>query len=258
MRLSQYFKLVDMQARMALKADASQYFLGYIWWLLEPLIFVGVFYFVFNVILASGRDDFFIFLMCGKLPYVWFSKSITHSQRSIIANVGLIGNIDIPKTMFPMAMIQEGVYKLATVFLLLILVLVNFGYSPSTIWFWLIPVIIVNYIMIVACAFIASVLVCFIRDISMFIPLGLLFLMFASGIFWDVRDLPDTEMAELILTYNPLAFLLDAYRQILMFQTRPDLTQLMQIGLFFAVITAFMVGWMRKFSRLLALKALTA
>ena len=258
MRLSQYFKLVDMQARMALKADASQYFLGYIWWLLEPLIFVGVFYFVFNVILASGRDDFFIFLMCGKLPYVWFSKSITHSQRSIIANVGLIGNIDIPKTMFPMAMIQEGVYKLATVFLLLILVLVNFGYSPSTIWFWLIPVIIVNYIMIVACAFIASVLVCFIRDISMFIPLGLLFLMFASGIFWDVRDLPDTEMAELILTYNPLAFLLDAYRQILMFQTRPDLTQLMQIGLFFAVITAFMVGWMRKISRLLALKALTA
>lgn len=243
---------------MALKADASQYFLGYIWWILEPLLFVGVFYFVFNVILVSGRNDFFIFLMCGKLPYVWFSKSINHSQRSIIANVGLIGNIDIPKTMFPMAMIQEGIYKQATVFILLICVLIGYGYEPSTSWFWLIPLILVNYIMIVACAFIASVLVCFVRDISMFIPLGLIFLMFSSGIFWDVRNLPEPGMAEIIMTYNPMAFLLDAYRQILMYQTMPDLLHLAHIGLFFTVITAMMVAWMRKNSRLLALKALTS
>lgn len=258
MKLSQYFKLIDTQARMALKADASQYFLGYIWWLLEPLLFVGVFYLVFNVILVSGRDDYFIFLMCGKLPYVWFSKSITHSQRSIIANVGLIGNIDIPKTMFPMAMVQEGLYKQATVFLLLIFAVISYGYPPSTSWFWLIPVIIINYIMIVACAFVASVLVCFIRDISMFIPLGLIFLMFTSGIFWDVRDLQDAQMAKIILTYNPMAFLLDAYRQILMYQSIPNLAGLARIGLLFAVITAVMVTWMRKNSRLLALKALTA
>lgn len=258
MRLSHYFKLVDIQARMALKADASQYFLGYIWWVLEPLLFVGVFFLVFNVILVSGREDFFIFLMCGQLPYGWFSKSIINSHRSIIANVGLIGNIDIPKSMFPLAMIQEGLYKQATVFLLLMLVLVNLGYPPSTSWFWLIPIILVNYIMIVACAFIASVLVCFVRDISMFIPLGLLFLMFSSGVFFDVRELPNTQMTEIILTYNPMAFLLDAYRQALMYQSMPDLVHLAKIGLFFAVVTALMVGWMRKNSKLLALKALTA
>lgn len=258
MRLSQYFTLVDTQARMALKADASQYFFGYIWWLLEPLLFVGVFYLVFNVILVSGREDFLIFLMCGKLPYVWFSKSITHSHKSIILNVGLIGNIDIPKTMFPMAMVQEGLYKQVTVFLLLMMVVTAFGYEPSTTWLWLIPVIIVNYIMIVACALIASVLVCFVRDISMFIPLGLLFLMFGSGIFWDVRSLQDPHMIEIIMTYNPMAFLLDAYRQVLMYQTAPDLLHLVQLGVFFAVLTGLVVLWMRKNSRLLALKALTA
>lgn len=258
MPLTKYFKLIDTQARMALKADASQYFLGYIWWVLEPLLFVAVFYFVFNVILNSGREDFFIFLMCGKLTYVWFSKSITHAQNSIVVNVGLIGKIDIPKTMFPLAMIQEGVYKQAAVFILLMLVLVGNGYSPSLSWCWLVPLILVNYIMIVACSLIASVLVCFIRDISMFIPLGLLFLMFASGIFFDIRDLPNSDMTELLLTYNPMAFLLDAYRQILMFDTKPDSMHLVQIGLFFAAITALMVAWMHKNSRLLALKALTA
>jgi lipopolysaccharide transport system permease protein len=54
MPLSQYLRLIDTMARMALRADASRYFLGYIWWVLEPLLFVGVFYVVFNVILESG------------------------------------------------------------------------------------------------------------------------------------------------------------------------------------------------------------
>lgn len=243
---------------MALKADASEYFFGYIWWVLEPLLFVGIFYLVFELILVSGRDDFLIMLMCGNLTFIWFSKSITHSSRSIIANVGLIGNIDIPKTMFPLAQVQEGIYKQAIVFLLLMCVLVMSGYAPSISWFWLVPVIIVNYIMIVACALIASVLVCFIRDISMFIPLAMMFLMFSSGVFFDFRDLPNSQMAELVMTYNPMAFLLDAYRQVLMHQTAPDLVQLSRIGLVFAVITAVMVSWMRRYSRLLALKALTA
>lgn len=243
---------------MALKADASEYFLGYIWWILEPLIFVGIFYLVFSVILGSDREDYFILLMTGNLPFMWFSKSITHSARSIIANVGLIGNIDIPKTMFPMTQIQEGLYKQAIVFLLLMCVLVIYGYTPSTSWFWLLPVIMVNYIMIVACAFIASVLVSFFRDISMFIPLAMMFLMFSSGVFFDVRELPNPQMVELMMTYNPMAFILDAYRQVLMHQTMPDLAQLARIGLLFAGVTTLMVVWMRKNSRLLALKALTA
>lgn len=258
MTLTQYFRLVDTQARMALKADASEYFFGYIWWVLEPLLFVGIFYLVFNTILVSGRDDYLIMLMCGQLTFIWFSKSVSHSARSIISNVGLIGNIDIPKTMFPLAQVQEGLYKQAIVFLLLMVVLVFSGYAVSVSWFWLIPVIIVNYIMIVACAFIASILVCFIRDISMFIPLAMMFLMFSSGVFFDFRDLPDSQMAELIMTYNPMAFLLDAYRQVLMHQSMPDLLQLSRIGLIFAVITIVVASWMRKYSRLLALKALTA
>ena len=57
-------------AIMALRADASKYFLGYIWWILEPLLFVGISYVVFSVILASRTEDFLVFLMCGKLAFI--------------------------------------------------------------------------------------------------------------------------------------------------------------------------------------------
>ena len=77
MPLSQYFRLIDVMARMALRADATKFFLGYVWWVLEPLLYVAVFYVVFNMILTSRQPDFLLFLMTGKLAFVWFSKSVT-------------------------------------------------------------------------------------------------------------------------------------------------------------------------------------
>ena len=50
-------------------------------------------------------------------------------------------------------------------------------------------------------------------------------LMFGSGIFWDVRDLPERAQ-NLILTWNPLAYLLDAYRQVLLYGEHFDPTGL--------------------------------
>jgi lipopolysaccharide transport system permease protein len=244
-------------ARMALRADASRYFLGYIWWVLEPLLFVGVFYVVFNVILDAGRADFLVFLMCGKLVFIWFSKSVTQASNSIVANRGLIGRINVSKTLFPLAMIQEGLYRQVAVFALLFVVLYVSGYPPSPTWFCLLPLVVVNYFMIVACAFIGACLVCLMRDFALLISLGMIFLMFTSGVFWDVRSLGDPDMTNLILTVNPLAFLLDAYRQVLMYQTPPDWGRLLLIGCGSLILVFVMAAVMRRSSQFLALKALT-
>jgi lipopolysaccharide transport system permease protein len=243
---------------MALKADAARYYLGYIWWILEPLLYVAVFYVVFDIVLGFGRGDYLIFLICGKLPFVWFSKTVTQASGSIVANAGLIGKIDVPKALFPMAVVQEGLYKQLAVFLLLFALVLAFGHPLTRAWIWLVPLIAVQYLMIVACSLVGAVLVCFVRDFSMLISLAMIFLMFTSGIFWDARSLSDPAMAELVLTANPLAFILDAYRQVLMHGTRPELAHLLLIGLGSAALIALAVRFIERMSRLLALKALTA
>ncbi|MEH6591035.1 MAG: ABC transporter permease [Halioglobus sp.] len=254
----QYFRLIDTQARMALKADASKNKLGYLWWILEPMLYVGVFYVVFNVILDSKRADFLAFLMVGKFAFIWFSKAVNQASNSIVANKGLIGKVDLPKTLFPMAVIQESLYKQSAVFLLLFAVLIGYGYELSYMWLWLLPIIVVNYIMILACSFVGACLVCVARDFSNFISLGMVFLLFTSGIFWDVRSLGDPAKTDLVLALNPLAFMLDAYRQVLMYQNMPDLAHLGLIGIGFGGLAMLMVVVMRRSSQYLALRALTA
>ena len=257
MSVTQYFRLMDTMARMALRADASRFFFGYLWWLLEPLLYVAVFYVVFGLILDSRRADFLVFLMCGKLAFIWFSKSVNQASNSILSNKGLIGRVNVTKTLFPLAVIHEGVYRQLAVFALLIGFLIFSGYTASWAWFYLVPVILVNYLLIVACALLGACLVCIVRDFSMFIPLGMTFLLFTSGVFFDVRDLGDPEKTEMVLALNPLAFLLDAYRQVLMHATAPDWMHLLQIAAGAIVVLVIVVTLMRRFSQYLALRALS-
>jgi lipopolysaccharide transport system permease protein len=96
------------------------------------------------------------------------------------------------------------------------------------------------------------------RDFSMLISLGMIFLMFTSGVFWDLRDIPDPHMAQTILVINPMAFLLDSYRQVLMYGAAPDYFHLLMLGAGFGAMAYVMIVVLRRLSKVLAKKALTA
>ena len=245
-------------ARMSLKADAARFYLGYLWWIIEPLLYVAVFYVVFDVLLGNRRPDYLVFLMCGKLTFVWFSKSVVQASRAIVTSKGLISKIDLPKALFPLAAIQEGLYRQAAVFALLFVFLLASGFPAGLAWLWLLPVLLVNYLVIVAASLIAAFLVCLVFDFSVLVSLGMIFLLFTSGIFWDVRSLPDPAATELVLGLNPIAFLVDAYRQVLMVGAAPDLLHLGVLGLFAAAVIALVLAIYRQQSQFLALKAITS
>ncbi len=157
-----------------------------------------------------------------------------------------------------MSVVQEGLYKQMAVFTLLGLVLLGNDYAVGPGWLLVLPIAFVNYLMIVACALWGAILVCFVRDFSMVISLGMIFLMFTSGVFWDARALADPEMTALVLGLNPLAFILDAYRQVLMYQAPVDLAHLALIGLGSLVLGGLALLLMQRRGQLLALRALSA
>ena len=76
-----------------------------------------------------------------------------------------IGRIDVPKSLFPMSTIQAGLYRQAAVFALLFAILMSGGYVPTATWLWFIPIILVNYLLILACGYIAACLVSVVRAV---------------------------------------------------------------------------------------------
>ena len=227
--IQQSLTLVNEMARLSLKADAQRYFFGYLWWILEPLLWVGVFYLVFEVLLGSGRADFLAFLAVGKLTFIWFSKSVTQAANSLIGNRGLIGKMDAPKWLFPLAVCHEGLYKQMAVFALLMALLLYKGYGPSATWLWLVPLAIMQYLLIVGCGMAAAVLVCIRRDFQLLVHLGMVFLLFVSGIFWDIDSIGNAALRENLLLVNPMASLIDLYRSVLMEGSAPLLSQFLVV-----------------------------
>jgi lipopolysaccharide transport system permease protein len=224
--IRQYLTLMDTLARFQLKAEARRFVLGYLWWIVEPLLYVAVFYVVFVKLMGNRQADFLVFLAIGKLTFIWFSKSINQAAMSLVNNRGLIGQVNLPKHLFPLSIVQEGLYRQLAVFAFLILFVIGSGYSPQLNWFWLLPIAALQYLLIVACGSLVAVLVCLRRDFQMLIQLGTLFLLFMSGVFWDVRALEDAELAGWLMALNPLVVLLDAYRQVLMHGEGPNMARL--------------------------------
>ena len=226
MTLSQTVTLVDTLARFHLKGESRQYFLGYLWWVLEPLLYVAVFYLVFDILLGSRQPDFLYFLMVGKLTFIWFSKSVNQAAGSLEANKGLLAQTNLRKELFPLAVIHQGFYRQLAVFAFLVCFLLIGGYLPSAVWLWLIPLTLLQAMLIAGCGLLGALLVSLRRDFRLVIQLGTVFLLFMSGIFWDLNTIADARLRDGLLMVNPLANLIDCYRQVLMLGEAPEAIRL--------------------------------
>lgn len=237
------YELVNTYAKLNLKAEARKTYLGYLWWIIEPILFVGIFYFVFDIILDNSRGDFLLFLICGKIPFLWISKSITNSAGSVMQNRGLLTQSGIQPLMFPLVTLQENFYKQLPVFVMLLGFALLLDGTPGWQWLWLLPLVAVNYLLILPIALAGALMTSFIPDVRLLLSLFTIFLMFSSGVFWDIRELTDPTMQYYILVLNPVAFILDGYRSILMYGERPDLSHLAGLTLV-TTIALGIVSWM--------------
>jgi lipopolysaccharide transport system permease protein len=173
---------------------------------------------VFKYLWDVKSDDFFIFLITGKIIFLWFSKSVSSAANCLFANRGLINQRVIPKIIFPMADIQQTFYKQIFVFMVLLGLLALNGHNGYNYWWQAIVLTLLLYILIAGLAFIFTIMVTYVPDFNTLIQMLMMGLMFSSGIFFDINTIADPAIKEAILTYNPLALIIDGYRQALMYQ----------------------------------------
>jgi len=240
-----YVEVFLTKLQLNLHSEASKTYLGYLWWILEPALYVAVFYFVFGTFLQRGTENFVAFLLCGKVPFLWLSKSVNNSAQSIKGGKGLINQVPIHKAFFPFLVVGQDVVKQFFVFTLMMTFLVFYGITPGTEWFMVLFVILVQLSVIVPCALIAAMVTTFIPDFRFLIQTAMILLMFASGIFYSYKDFILPQHQELFLL-NPMARLIKNYRQVLMDLQPPDWYELSMLMLGSLVLTFVVLRLYRK------------
>lgn len=216
-----YLELIWYKTLSELRAEAAKAYIGFLWWVIEPVIYMGVFFVIFGMVFEKGGPGFIPFLLSGLVAWKWFSSSINNSSTSISKkNAGIMSQVYLPKHIFPTINVITNTIKFLVVFAFLLAALVLSGYPPNEAWLALPLVILAQFLLVLSLAWLVSSIVPLFPDFKLVLGNIMSLLFFSSGVFFDISKVPGT--LGFILKLNPVAILLDSYRTILISGNWPE------------------------------------
>lgn len=214
--------------KSGLKAENRNSYLGYFWWLLDPLLNVLVYYFLVVVILGRGGENFPVFLVIGLVSWRWVNSTVTTSAKSIMKYRSIINQVNLPKSIFPLSFSITQLFNFAFGLIVIGVFLVAFGVMPGWQVVYLPLIMLVQLLLLIAISLFIAYLTVFVRDIDNIISHIMRIVFYASPIIWEGGRLPPEY--SWAVDINPVAIIVESYRDVLMHQTNPDFIGLLVIG----------------------------
>jgi lipopolysaccharide transport system permease protein len=213
--------LVERELRMRYKGSV----LGLLWAILSPLGTVLILYILFSKVLPLNIPNYAAFIYSGLLPWTWFQASMFSSAATLNDNRDLVRKPFFPRLLLP-GVVTAANFILYLLALPVMLVLVVWEGLTLTPVLFLLPLLwLLLGILTLGFTLIISALGVLIRDIQHLLGVVMLLWFYLTPIFYDVPDQASW------LYLNPLAILVKAHRDILLYGQAPQLPHLAILSL---------------------------
>jgi lipopolysaccharide transport system permease protein len=222
--LWQYRELLYNLTVRDVKVRYKNSVLGIAWSLLNPILMMLVFTLVYTVMIGqSDRRDYAALVLCGLLPWNFFSGSVMGGVGSVVNNGHLIKKVYFPRAVLPTSIMLSNLvnFLVALPVYFVLAGLLGVQFTPYVLF--LPVVLLVEMIFILGMSLLLSALNVFYRDVQQIMEVVILAWFFMTPVFWDVALLPESrvvlgvEVPVQRLTYilNPMASIIATYRDIL-------------------------------------------
>ena len=187
-----YRELLVGLVRKELKVKYKNSALGFVWSMLNPALYLVVFYLVFQLVLKNGIPVFAIYLLSGLLVWNLFSTALSGATASVVANAAIVKKVSFPREILAMASVGASLVHFFLQGVVLILALLVFRYSPSPTFLLLVPVALLA-LLVVACALgiLLAAANVYARDTQHLLELVLLAWFWATPIVYQYRLVAD-------------------------------------------------------------------
>ena len=234
--------LTKRLASYELKNKGKGSYLGMTWELLNPLLQLLVYWFVFqsvregaDVKLANGEYIPFVYwLIVGFVVWFFFYKSTIDGSSSIYSRIKILSKMNFPMSIIPSFVIVPHLY-IHTMLIGIVIVLLNLGgYYVNTYYLQLAYFIPSTLVFLFAIALITSTLSTIIRDIHIFLNSMLRMFLYLSPVLWQIGNLDG--VIGTVAKLSPLYYLIEGYRSAL-FGTGWYLIDHWEYTLYFWIVT---------------------
>lgn len=213
--------------------------LGGIWAILNPIIMLSIFTFIFGFVYkarlpgASTTLSYVIWLISGYGPWLAISEGLLNASNAIVSNSGVVKNMAFKTEILPISAVLISVVPLI-VTLFFLLVLMCFEHNiPSWHSILVIPVLLEMYLLMFGLGFFLSAITVFLRDLVIVLPNVLMMILFMSPIFYTLSTMP--RAIQWVSHANPFYILTEGFRQPLIYHAIPT-------HLIFSLIYVFILG----------------
>ncbi len=242
--------LVERRALVAqlVRRDFEQRYVGsaagWVWGLVHPLVLLASWLFVFQICLkltlprGEVTQSYGLFMVCGFLPWMLFQETVSRSATSMVDHAALI-----TKTVFPseVAPISIFVSSLVNHFMALVVVVAVIGFAEdhfSPMVLLLPPYTLLLGLLAIGLGWVVAGLHVYLRDTAQVVSVLLTLWFWLTPIFVNEGDYPPP--MRWLLWFNPLAYLVRAYRDRLLSNRAPNWEDLGALAVW--SVAAFIAG----------------
>ena len=194
------------------------------WWtLIQPLLLMLAYYFVFGVVLKAGGErgagTFVFYFLCGTVPWLGFSEAVARAPNIVIENSNFVKRVIFPLEILPVNLTLMGLVTEGFAMVIFLTALIALG--PGVGWTVLyLPAVLIPQLLFTAglCWFLAALGV-FLRDTGQIMTFLLTIWFFSTPIVYYPEALPQQFLW--LFELNPMYTIVTAYRDIFLKHAAP-------------------------------------
>ena len=224
--LYNYRLLLKSNIKKEIRGKYKASFLGILWSFVNPLLTALIYAIVFPFILKNTESNYVTFIIIGILPWTYFTNTIMQGTMCILNNAGIIKKVYFPREILPIATNTSGLinFLISCIIIFIFLICSGIGFSKYILFLPLI--ILVQYIFQLGIILITSAIEIYVRDAEYIINFFVSMLFYATPIIYSAKMFAGSKI-EWLIKLNPMASIINSYRNILFYQNMPEIKALL-------------------------------
>lgn len=242
------FKSKDLLFTLAKNDFKEQFlgsYLGIFWAILRPALFMLIVWFIFSIgfkgSITNSEIPFVLYLMCGYIPWFFFSDAVSGGMNSIVSNKFLVKKVNFRVSILPIIKIFSAFFLHLIFIGILIVVFLLHGYKPTIYWIQIPFYTTMMFLLVLGISWLLSALRVFMKDVAQIVGVILQLGFWVTPIFWSIDKIP--EKYTYILKLNPMVYIVEGYRncfinEMWFWETYKHTPYFLSITFFFLIVGA--------------------
>lgn len=229
-----YREMIISLVKRDLKGRYKGSVMGFLWTMINPLLQLAVYTFVFSVIMPSGVERFYLFLFVALVPWLFFSTCLSTGTTVIFAQQEMVKKIYFPRQILPISFTISQFVNMLLSFVVIFIVLIFSGIKFNFKALACLPIImLVQFILCLGITFVVSALTVYLRDLEYILSIISMAWMYLTPILYPIENVPEAYRG--ICYINPMTSIIVAYRDILYSSKVPEMGTLV-IAVFMGIL----------------------